>query len=60
MRGIKLTETNGKITHFLNAEYHYEDSDIIIVEYDVNEYDGEHLIDKHYIPENEVKEIKYE
>lgn len=56
MQGIKLTEKSGKTTHFLNAEYHYEDGDIIITEYDVDNVE----IDKHYISENEVKEIKYE
>lgn len=56
MQGIKVTKTNGKITHFLRAEHYYENDDIVIVE-----YDGENNeIDKHYIPENEVKEIKYE
>lgn len=56
MRGIKLTEKNGKITHFLNAEHHYKDGNIVIVKYDVNNVE----IDKHYIPEDEIKEIKYE
>lgn len=56
MRGIKLTETNGKITHFLIAEHYYENDNVVIVEYDANNIE----IDKHYIPENEVKEIKYE
>lgn len=56
MQGIKLTEKNGKTTHFLNSEYHYENGDIIITEYDADNIE----INKHYIPENEVKEIKYE
>jgi hypothetical protein len=51
-----LTEKSGKTTHFLNAEYHYENGDIIITEYDVDNVE----INKHYIPESEVKEIKYE
>lgn len=56
MRGIKLTETNGKTTHFLKAEYYYENDNIVIVEYDADNVE----IDKHYISEDEVKEIKYE
>ena len=59
MQGIKLTETNGKVTHFINGEYHYENDNITINEYDVDDYGGEHLINVHHIPENEVKEIKY-
>lgn len=56
MQGIKLTEKSGKTTHFLRGEYHYENGDIIITEYDVDNIE----INKHYIVENEVKEIKYE
>lgn len=56
MHGIKLTENNGKTTHFLRAEHYYENDDVVIVEYDAENNE----IDKHYIPESEVKEIKYE
>lgn len=56
MQGIKLTKTNGKTTHFLRAEHYYENNSVVIVEYDADNIE----INKHYIPESEVKEIKYE
>lgn len=56
MQGIKLTEKSGKTTHFLRGEYHYENGDIIITEYDADNIE----INKHYISESEVKEIEYE
>ena len=56
MKNVVITFNNDKTFHYLNAEYHYENGDIVITEYD-NEYAE---IGKYYIPESEVKEIKYE
>lgn len=56
MKDVVITFNNDKTVHYLNSEYHYENGDIVITEYD-NEYAE---IDKHYIHESEIKEIKYE
>ena len=56
MKDVVITFNNGKTVHYLNSEYHYENGDIIITEYDTDNIE----IDKHYIHESEVKEIKYE
>lgn len=56
MKDIVITFNNGKTIHYLNSEYHYENGDIIVKEYD-NE---NHVIGTHYYDEADIKEIKYE
>lgn len=60
MKDVVITFNNGKTVHYLNAEYHYENGDVVVKEYEQDEYGGYHLGDINYFDESDIKEIKYE
>lgn len=60
MKDVVITFNNGKTVHYLNAEYHYENGDVVVKEYEQNEYGEYHIADIHHFDESEIKEIKYE
>lgn len=60
MKDVIITFNNSKTVHFINAEYRYENGDVVVTEYEQDEYGEYHIADIHHFDESEIKEIKYE
>ena len=60
MKDVVIIFNNCKTVHYLNAEYHYENGDVVVKEYEQDEHGGYHLADIYHFDKSEIKEIKYE
>ena len=61
MQDVKVIQTNGRVTHFINASYNTTEDFVVISEWIKDDvYGGYKLISTHSFNKNEVESIIYE